>query len=141
MISINLYNDTDLLINQESTQILINDILKDYNLTSGEINLVITDDESLREMKNEYFNQNYYTDVIAFNIENNPFEGEIYISHERVKDNAIKYKQTFEKEIKRVIIHGVLHLCGKEDKTNDQKLEMRLLEDSYLKENKFKLID
>ena len=141
MISINLYNNTDLLINQEFTQNLINAILKDYDLTCGEINLIITDDESLRKMKNEYFNQNYYTDVIAFNIEDNPFEGEIYISHERVKDNAIKYNQTFEKEIKRVIIHGTLHLCGEEDKTDAQKLKMRSLENSYLKENKFNLID
>ena len=91
-------------------------------------------------MKKEYFKQDYYTDVIAFNIQKDPFEGEIYISHDRIKDNAIKYNQTFEKEMKRVIIHGVLHLCGEKDEMDNEKLKMKSLEDFYLKNNNMDLI-
>ena len=97
MISVEIYNDSELLINNNMVNKLINDILNDYQLDNGQINVVIINDESLREMKYEYFNQDYYTDVIAFNIEKNPFEGEIYISFDRVKDNAHKYNQTIER--------------------------------------------
>ena len=67
----------------------------------------MTDDDTLRLMKKEYFNQDLYTDVIAFNIDDDPFEGEIYISHDRIKDNAKKFNQSFEDELKRILIHGV----------------------------------
>ena len=140
MISVEIHNNSDAHINHGIAEELINIILRDYHFNDGEVNLVITDDESLRKMKNEYFNQDYYTDVIAFNIENDPFEGEIYISYERVKDNAIKYNQSFEEEMKRVVIHGALHLCGEEDKTESEKLKMESLENSYLKQNPSKLI-
>ena len=141
MILIHIHNNFDLSIDHQSTQNLINIIFKDYEIIHGEINLIITDDESLRKMKKEYFKQDYYTDVIAFNIQNNPFEGEIYVSYDRIKDNAIKYNQTFEKEIKRVVIHGALHLCGEKDETDNQKLKMKSLEDFYLKNNNMDLIN
>ena len=140
MILIHIHNNFDLSIDCQSTQNLINTIFKDYEIIYGEINLVITDDESLRKMKKEYFKQDYYTDVIAFNIQKDPFEGEIYISHDRIKDNAIKYNQTFEKEMKTVIIHGVLHLCGEKDEMDNEKLKMKSLEDFYLKNNNMDLI-
>ena len=140
MISVEIHNNSDTHIDHSIAEELINIILGDYHFNDGEVNLVIIDDESLRRMKNEYFNQDYYTDVIAFNIENDPFEGEIYISYERVKDNAIKYNQSFEEEMKRVVIHGALHLCGEEDKTESEKLKMESLENSYLKQNPSKLI-
>ena len=92
----------------------------------------MTDDDSLRLMKKEYFNQDLYTDVIAFNIDDDPFEGEIYISHDRIKDNAKKFNQSFEDELKRILIHGSLHLCGYDDKTPTEKLEMTSLEENYL---------
>ena len=87
-------------------------------------------------MKKEYFNQDLYTDVIAFNIDHNPFEGEIYISHDRIKDNAKKFNQSFEDELKRILIHGSLHLCGYDDQTPQDKSEMTSLEENYLE--KFK---
>ena len=90
------------------------------------------DDNALRLMKKEYFNQDLYTDVIAFNIEEDPFEGEIYISHQRVKENAEKYKQSFHRELKRVIIHGALHLCGYDDQTSEEKSVMTSMEENYL---------
>ena len=141
MIILDVHNNSDININDKAVENLINLVLNKYGLSNGKINLIITSDKILREMKKNYFNQNYFTDVIAFNIEENPFEGEIYISHQRVKENAIKYKQNFQEELKRVIIHGVLHLCGKEDSTKKEKSEMTSLEDLFLKSFSKKLLD
>ena len=141
MIILDLHNNSDININDKAVENLINLVLNKYGLSNGKINLIITSDKILREMKKNYFNQNYFTDVIAFNIEENPFEGEIYISHQRVKENAIKYKQNFQEELKRVIIHGVLHLCGKEDSTKKEKSEMTSLEDLFIKSFGKKLLD
>ena len=132
MIEINLYNNSILSIDSDSIQNLSNLILNDHGYLSGEINIIITDDESLREMKLEFFNEDVFTDVIAFNLEQDPFEGEIYISSDRVEDNAKIYKQRFEDELKRVIIHGLLHLCGHKDSTSSEKENMNLLEDKFL---------
>ena len=132
MIEINLYNNSILSIDRDSIQNLSNLVLNDHGYLSGNINIIITDDESLREMKLEFFNEDVFTDVIAFNLEQNPFEGEIYISSDRVEDNAKIYKQRFQDELKRVIIHGLLHLCGHEDSTTSEKENMNLLEDKFL---------
>ena len=132
MIEINLYNNSILSINRDSIQNLSNLVMNDHGHLSGKINIIITDDESLREMKLEFFNEDVFTDVIAFNLEQDPFEGEIYISSDRVKDNAKIYKQRFQDELKRVIIHGLLHLCGHKDSTTSEKEKMNLLEDKFL---------
>jgi rRNA maturation RNase YbeY len=132
MIEINLYNNSILSIDCDSIQNLSNLVLNDHGYLSGKINIIITDDESLREMKLEFFNEDVFTDVIAFNLEQDPFEGEIYISSDRVEDNAKIYKQRFEDELKRVIIHGLLHLCGHKDSTTSEKENMNLLEDKFL---------
>jgi len=132
MIEINLYNNSILSIDSDSIQNLSKLVLNDHGYLSGKINIIITDDESLRKMKLEFFNEDVFTDVIAFNLEENPFEGEIYISSDRVKDNAKIYKQKFRDELKRVIIHGLLHLCGHKDSTTSEKENMNLLEDQFL---------
>ena len=132
MIEINLYNNSILSIDRHPIQNLSNLVLNDHGYISGKINIIITDDESLREMKLEFFNEDVFTDVIAFNLEQDPFEGEIYISSDRVKDNAKIYKQRFQDELKRVIIHGLLHLCGHKDSTTSEKENMNLLEDKFL---------
>ena len=134
MIKTNLFNKSDLLINSDSINDLVKLILTNYKYTSANINIIITDDDTLRKMKKKYFNKNIFTDVIAFNIDNNPFEGEVYISYHRIKDNAIKFNQSFEDEFKRVLIHGLLHLCGYEDSTNEEKINMSSMEDKFLEE-------
>ncbi len=98
------------------------------------LNIIIEDDEFLRELKKKYFNQDIYTDVITFNLEdkNEPIDGEIYISLPRVIDNSKTYNSNISKEFKRVIIHGILHLFGYEDITVNQKKEMTLLENQYI---------
>ena len=74
-------------------------------------------------------------------IENSPFEGEIYISSDRVEDNALQYKQTTEEEMQRVIIHGTLHLCGEEDQSEAQKTRMESLEKFYLNKSSLSIIN
>ena len=124
MIIVEIHNEFDIQLNKSSIQSLLENILLDNKQNTGSINIIMTDDDSLRLMKKEYFNQDLYTDVIAFNIDDDPFEGEIYISHDRIKDNAKKFNQSFEDELKRILIHGSLHLCGYDDKTPKEKLEM-----------------
>ena len=132
MITVEIHNEFDIQLNRSSIQSLLENILLDNKQNTGSINIIMTDDDTLRLMKKEYFNQDLYTDVIAFNIDDNPFEGEIYISHDRIKDNAKKFNQSFEDELKRILIHGSLHLCGYDDKTPKEKLEMTSLEENYL---------
>mgnify|MGYP001421127920 FL=1 len=132
MITVEIHNEFDIQLNKSSIQSLLENILLDNKQNTGSINIIMTDDDTLRLMKKEYFNQDLYTDVIAFNIDDNPFEGEIYISHDRIKDNAKKFNQSFEDELKRILIHGSLHLCGYDDKAPKEKLEMTSLEENYL---------
>ena len=132
MISINLYNESDIEVDDDSIRELVALVFSANGHQSAMVDIIITDDNTLRLMKKEYFNQELYTDVIAFNIEEDPFEGEIYISHQRVKENAEKYKQSFHRELKRVIIHGALHLCGYNDQTSEEKSIMTSMEENYL---------
>jgi len=133
MISVDLHNKSNIDLDQESIRGLLELVLSDNKHQTAEINIIITDDDSLRLMKKEYFNQDVYTDIIAFNIDEDPFEGELYISHDRVSDNAKKFDQTFEGELKRILIHGTLHLCGFDDQTQEDKLKMTSMEENYLK--------
>lgn len=98
------------------------------------LNYVFCSDEYLRGINIEYLNHKTYTDIITFNY--NPsekeIEGEIYVSIDRVKENAEKFKTEFETELHRVMIHGVLHLIGYNDKSKTEKSIMREKEDSSL---------
>ena len=113
---------------------ILNLLIKNEQKEINSLNIIIEDDEFLKELKKEYFNQDIYTDVITFNLEdkNEPIDGEIYISLPRVIDNSKTYNSNISKEFKRVIIHGILHLFGYEDITVNQKKEMTLLEDQYI---------
>lgn len=140
MISVDLHNKSNIDLDQESIRGLLELVLSDNKHQAAEINIIITDDDSLRLMKKEYFNQDVYTDIIAFNIDEDPFEGELYISHDRVSDNARKFDQTFEGELKRILIHGTLHLCGFDDQTKEDKLKMTSMEENYLKKFSGKIL-
>ena len=109
-------------------------ILCDNNIFNGVVTIIISNDDFLRKLKLKFFNQDVLTDVIAFNLEdeNDPIEGEIYISFNRVKENAKEYNEKFVNEFKRVMIHGCLHLIGFDDGTNEEKKEMTYLENKYL---------
>jgi len=98
------------------------------------INYVFTDDKNLLAINKKYLNHNFLTDIITFELSNKdlPITAEVYISAERVKENAGIHKTTFKKELHRVIFHGALHLCGYNDKTSRQVNQIRKREDYYL---------
>ncbi len=100
----------------------------------GDINYIFCSDEYLLNVNKQYLNHNYYTDIITFdNTEDeNKISGDIFVSIDRVKENAMNHKFEFDEELRRVLIHGILHLCGYKDKTPKQKKEMRNKENFYL---------
>ena len=99
----------------------------------GDITFVFCDDNYLLKINKEFLDHDTYTDIITFDYSiGNEMISEIYVSIDRVKENAKKYKQTFENEIHRVMIHGVLHLCGYNDKLAEEKQIMRDKENHYL---------
>lgn len=103
-----------------------------------ELSVIFCSDEYLLEMNKKYLGHNYYTDVITFdNSEERNFSGDVFISVERVRENAETYNQLFIDELHRVIIHGVLHLTGYDDGTKQEQEEMRSREDHYLAKREF----
>ncbi len=102
--------------------ILISSELKIF----GDVSIVFCSDEYLLEMNKQYLNHDYYTDIITFNyVENNTISGDLFISYERIKENAKSFETEAEKELFRVIFHGILHLIGYNDKTEMEKNVMR----------------
>jgi rRNA maturation RNase YbeY len=107
--------------------------IKKENKTPGEISFNFCSDRHLLKMNKKYLMHNFYTDIITFDFsENNLISGDIYISKDRVKENAAELNHTFHVELRRVMIHGVLHLCGHKDKSKADKEKMRKKEDQCL---------
>lgn len=101
------------------------------------LNFIFCNDTYLHKINVTYLNHDTLTDVITFpyTSEGDPIEGDIYISIDRIKENATKFDVTFLKELKRVMIHGVLHLCGYGDKSEAEQKIMRAKENFYLDKN------
>ncbi len=97
-----------------------------------EVNYIFCSDERLREMNLEFLDHDYYTDVITFPYAEDAIHGDVFVSSERVADNAQSLGVTFEHELSRVLVHGVLHLAGYLDKTEEAERVMREREDFYL---------
>ncbi len=111
----------------------IKTVITKENKTLGELNYIFCTDEYLLEKNQTFLNHNTYTDIITFDYsEENQISGDIFISIERVKENARKFAVEFETELKRVMIHGVLHLIGYKDKSEDEQKLMREKENFYL---------
>ena len=99
----------------------------------GELSFIFCSDEYLKKINIKYLNHDFFTDVITFNYSNEKLLfGDIYISTDRVKENAKTYSSSFNQELFRVIIHGVLHLCGFNDKTEEEKNLIRSKENEFL---------
>ena len=112
----------------------INSTANQEGQTVQSLNFIFCSDKYLHQINVEYLNHDTYTDVITFPyMENgNPVEGDIFISIDRIKENAENFKTSFENELHRVMIHGTLHLLGYGDKTPDEKLKMTEKENEYL---------
>jgi probable rRNA maturation factor len=99
----------------------------------GELNYIFCDDEYLLNINKQYLDHEYYTDIISFDYsEGNSISGDLFISIDRVKENASDFNVTFEEELKRVIIHGILHYCGFKDKLPAEEAKMRLKEEEKI---------
>lgn len=132
--AIALHNKTDNNIDLDESliQLWINKSVIEHELSMGEINFIFVNDDELLEINKKYLNHDYYTDVISFPLSDNLVEGDIYISVDRVVENAIKFNQEFKKELLRVMIHGVLHFLGQDDKDDVSKEIMRKKENECL---------
>jgi probable rRNA maturation factor len=103
------------------------------NKTEGEINYIFCDDDYLHKINVEYLNHDTLTDIISFDYTmGNEIGGDIFVSVERVLDNSKDYNTSFEDELKRVLVHGVLHYCGYKDKSEADETLMRNKEDEKL---------
>lgn len=116
----------------------ISKIINDQKREEGEISYIFCDDQYLHKLNLEFLNHDSLTDIISFdNSLGDQINGDIFISIERVKENADTYKTNFEDELHRVIIHGILHCCGFNDKTKAEVALMRKEEDQALSQRFF----
>ncbi len=119
--------------NFESIQKWIHKVIRHYKQKPWEISIIFCSDEFILKLNQEYLNHDYYTDILTFNYSNPGFiSGDLFISIETVKSNSSLLNIKFEDEINRVIVHGILHLLGFDDSTNNQKEEMTQIEDYWL---------
>ena len=113
----------------------LSSIISQEKHTEGEISIVFCNDEYLCKLNVEFLNHDTLTDVISFDYSiGKQVHGEIFISVDRVKENATEFNQSFETELSRVIAHGVLHFCGYKDKTDSESSLMRTKEGFYLQQ-------
>lgn len=113
----------------------ISSIFKAEKKRLRELNVVFCSDEYLYNINRHYLKHNTYTDIITFDLtgELPGITGEIYISLDRIRENAVKYRTSINDELHRVVFHGILHLCGYKDKSSAEKKSMKSKEDFYLK--------
>jgi rRNA maturation RNase YbeY len=113
----------------------LKELVKDQGFKLGELNYIFLDDEGLHKINLAYLDHDTYTDIITFDNseDENLIEGDIFVSIERITENANKFEVNFETELSRVMAHGVLHLCGFLDKKSEDVKLMREMEEKYIK--------
>ena len=111
----------------------VRQVAKSYGKVVGDINYIFVDDETMLDINRRFIGHDYYTDHIGFDYtEGNALSGDIYISLDTVRTNAELFGVTQDEELRRIIIHGLLHLCGLRDKTDEERAEMQRAEDEAL---------
>ena len=131
---INFNYETDFnLENEEAVTSWLGKVITSENKKEGEINYIFCDDEYLHKINVEYLNHDTLTDIISFDYSvGNELHGDVFVSVERVKDNAADFNVSLEEELKRVLVHGILHYCGYKDKGESEELLMRVKEDEKI---------
>jgi rRNA maturation RNase YbeY len=134
MINFNIETDGFKILDIRKKKSWIKDLVKEQGFKLGELSYIFLNDEGLHKINLEYLKHDTYTDIITFDNSEDEveIEGDIFISVERIAENAKKFKVDFEIELTRVMAHGVLHLCGYLDKKPDDVKLMREMEDNYV---------
>lgn len=121
-------------IKKRKTSEWIKSVAKNYGKKVGEVSYLFCTDEKMLEVNREFLSHDFFTDIITFDYsEGNMISGDIFISLETVFGNSQKFQTSFDEELHRVIIHGILHLCGIDDKTEAEEKKMRDEENKALK--------
>lgn len=132
MINFNYESDFN-LDNEEAIAAWLSAVIVSEKKKEGEINYIFCDDEYLHKINLEYLNHDTLTDIISFDYTvGNELNGDVFVSIERVQDNAKDFEVSFDEELKRVLVHGVLHYCGYKDKDEESERIMRLKEDEKI---------
>jgi len=122
------------LSNEEQFSKWISAVILSENKKEGDINYIFCDDDYILEINKQYLEHDYYTDIISFDYSvGNELHGDIFVSIDRVRENASDFNASFDEELKRVIIHGILHYCGYKDKSEEDEQIMRHKEDEKIK--------
>lgn len=131
---INFNYETDFIIdNEDEIASWLSNVIKSEGKKEGEINYIFCDDEYLHKINLEHLKHDTLTDIISFDYSlGNELHGDVFISVERVKDNALDFKVSFDEELRRVMVHGLLHYCSYKDKTESDEALMRKKEDEKL---------
>ncbi|MEL7599973.1 MAG: rRNA maturation RNase YbeY [Proteiniphilum sp.] len=120
-------------IKKRATANWIKTVAENHGRRVGEISYLFCDDAKILEINRQYLQHDFYTDIITFDYsENNVISGDISISLDTVRSNSQKYQTEFTDELNRVIIHGILHLCGLDDHSNSEQEAMRIAENTAL---------
>ena len=136
---VSFYSENDFsLSNEKDVTGWIGSVITSEGCEEGEITFVFCGDEFLLDLNRKYLDHDTYTDIISFDYSlGKELHGEIYISTDRVAENATNFNVTFTDELHRVIIHGMLHLCGYKDKTSQEETMMRKKENEALRSRNF----
>ncbi|MFD2517367.1 rRNA maturation RNase YbeY [Salinimicrobium flavum] len=132
--TINFYSENNFSLQEESLyESWLKKVISSEGKKTGEISFIFCDDEYLLNINREYLDHDTYTDIISFdNTVGNILNGDIFISSERVTENAEAFVVPFEEELRRVMVHGILHFCGYSDKSEKEKGQMRKKEEEKM---------
>jgi probable rRNA maturation factor len=127
-------HDVDLdIVDPDKWQIWIQQAIEEEGYELARIDFIFCSDEFLLEVNRAHLDHDFYTDILTFPLNSNPIIAEIYISVDRTMENATSYSKSFEDELQRVMIHGILHLCGYDDHDETDVAMIRRKEEYYLK--------
>lgn len=133
MITYNTINVSMPDIAEAEVSAWVRSVAATYNKVIGDVNYIFVDDETMLDINRRFIGHDYYTDHIGFDYsQGNALSGDIYISLDTVGSNAELFDVTFDEELRRIIIHGLLHLCGLRDKSPEERALMQKAEDAAL---------
>ena len=133
MISYNTDNVKMPALKRRATNAWIRAVAARYGKQVGDVAYIFCDDAKILEVNRQYLQHDYYTDIITFDYcEGNTLHGDIFVSLDTVRSNAAEFGATFDNELHRILIHGILHLCGQADKTPEARAEMTRKENEAL---------